>query len=115
MFPSMHMVGIRRSVVDKHPWLPVNVLVAFMKAKQLCYEELSEVGHLFTTMPWPVYELDEVRELMGRDYWRYGIEANAKEIEAMTRYTFDQGLSARQLTAAARSEERRVGKEDRRT
>jgi 4,5-dihydroxyphthalate decarboxylase len=99
MFPIMHMVGVRRSIVEKHPWLPVNVLVAFMKAKQLCYEELSEVGHLFTTMPWPVYELDEVRKLMGNDYWRYGIEENAKEIDAMTRYSFDQGLSARKLTA----------------
>jgi len=99
MFPIMHMVGVRRSIVEKHPWLPVNVLVAFMKAKALCYEELGEVGHLFTTMPWPVYEFQRVRELMGADYWRYGVHDNAKEIEAMTRYSFEQGLAARKLTA----------------
>jgi 4,5-dihydroxyphthalate decarboxylase len=99
MFPIMHMVGIRRSLVEKHPWLPVNVYVAFLKAKKLCYEELAEVGHLFTTMPWPVFEFQRVRELMGEDYWRYGIDENAKEIEAMTRYSFEQGLSARKLTA----------------
>ena len=99
MFPIMHMVGIRRSLVEKHPWLPVNIYVAFLKAKKLCYEELAEVGHLFTTMPWPVFEFQRVRELMGEDYWRYGIDENAKEIEAMTRYSFDQGLSARRLTA----------------
>lgn len=97
MFPIMHMIGIRRSIVEKHPWLPVNVYVAFLKAKQLCYEEMIEVGHLAQTMPWPVYELEQVRKLMGEDHWRYGIEENAKEIEAMTRYSFDQGISARKL------------------
>ena len=36
---------------------------------------------------------------MGEDYWRYGVDDNAKEIEAMTRYSFEQGLAARKLTA----------------
>ena len=36
---------------------------------------------------------------MGEDYWRYGVHECAAEIEAMTRYSFDQGLSARKLTA----------------
>jgi 4,5-dihydroxyphthalate decarboxylase len=57
------------------------------------------VGHLFTTMPWPVFEFQRVRDLMGEDYWRYGVEENAHEIEAMTRYSFEQGLAARKLTA----------------
>ena len=50
------------------------------------------------TMPWPVYELEQVRKLMGDDHWRYGIQENAKEIEAMIRYSYDQHLSARELT-----------------
>ena len=99
MFPIMHLVGIRRSIVDRHPWLPVNVYNAFVKAKAICMEELDEVGHLFTTLPWPVAERDEVKALMGEDYWRYGVHENAREIDAMTRYSFDQGLSARRLTA----------------
>jgi 4,5-dihydroxyphthalate decarboxylase len=99
MFPIMHLVGIRRSIVEQHPWLPVNVYNAFVKAKAICMEELDEVGHLFTTLPWPVAERDEVKALMGEDYWRYGVHENAAEIDAMTRYSFEQGLSARRLTA----------------
>ena len=38
--------------------------------------------------------------LMGDDYWRYGIADNMKEIEAMTRYSFEQGLTARKLVPA---------------
>jgi len=29
---------------------------------------------------------------MGDDYWRYGIEANRKELESVMRYTHEQGL-----------------------
>ncbi len=99
MFPIMHLVGVRRSIVEKHPWLPVNLYVAFLKAKALCYEEMEQVGHLAHTMPWPVYELEQVRKLMGPDHWKYGIQENEKEISAVTRYSFEQGISARKLEA----------------
>ena len=32
---------------------------------------------------------------MGDDYWRYGIEANRRELSAVMRYTFEQGLVKR--------------------
>ncbi len=99
MFPIMHIVGIRRSIVEQHPWLPVNLFAAYLEAKALCYRQLGQVGHLFTTLPWPVDEFARARELMGPDFWRYGVAENAKEIEAMTRYSFEQGLTARKLTA----------------
>ncbi len=97
MFPIMHLVGIRRSIVDRHPWLPVNVYLAYLEAKRICYRNLGQVGHLHTTLPWPVDEFAKARALMGEDYWRYGATANTAEIEAMTRYSFEQGLTARKL------------------
>jgi 4,5-dihydroxyphthalate decarboxylase len=99
MFPIMHLVGVRRTLVEQHPWLPVNVFQAFNQAKALCYRSLEEVGHLATTLPWPVHEMEAARALMGDDYWPYGVKENAREIEAMTRYAFEQGLSARTLAA----------------
>jgi 4,5-dihydroxyphthalate decarboxylase len=36
---------------------------------------------------------------MGRDFWRYGVKENAKEIDALTTYAFEQGLVDRKLTA----------------
>ncbi len=99
MFPIMHLIGVRRSLAEAHPWLPASVYAAFINAKRLCYANLEQVGHLYTTLPWPVVELERTRELMGEDYWRYGVHENAKEIAAMTRYSFDQGLSMRKLSA----------------
>lgn len=98
IFPIMHLVGIKKELVEKHPWLPVNVYNAFVKAKEWCYRDMEKVGHLFTTLPWPVDELEKARALMGRDFWRYGISENAKELEAMTRYAYEQGMTTRLLT-----------------
>jgi 4,5-dihydroxyphthalate decarboxylase len=99
LFPIMHVVGIRRSLAELHPWLPVNVFVAFLKAKALCYRELENIGHLYTTLPWPVEELERARALMGPDFWSYGVAKNLREIEAVTRYAVEQGLVSRHLTA----------------
>src|SRR6266581_1124884 len=33
IFPIMHITGIRRELVDKHPWLPAAVLKAFQQSK----------------------------------------------------------------------------------
>ncbi len=97
MFPIMHLVAIRRSIVEQHPWLPTHVYRAYLEAKAICYERLGEVGHLHTTLPWPVDEFAKARELMGEDFWPYGVADNAKEIEAMTRYAFEQGMTDRKL------------------
>ena len=50
-------------------------------------------------LPWVEAEALETRALMGEDYWRYGVKECAHEIEALTRYSYDQGLSERKLTA----------------
>ena len=98
IFPVMHIIGIRKSLAEAHPWLPVNVYNAFVQAKRLCMSELGQIGHLYISLPWGVAEFHESQALMGKDYWRYGIEENRPELEALTRYSFEQGLSARKLT-----------------
>jgi 4,5-dihydroxyphthalate decarboxylase len=97
IFPIMHLVGIRRSLVERYPWLPVNVQMAFEEAKRLCYLDLQKIGHLFTTLPWAVDELERTRRLMGQDFWAYGVQANRHVLETMTRYAAEQGLTLRCL------------------
>ena len=97
LFPIMHAVGIRRSLVEKYPWLAVNVYKAFLKAKALCMDELAEIGHLHATLPWPVHAYDHARKVMGEDYWAYGAHENKQALETLARYSFQQGLSVRQV------------------
>jgi 4,5-dihydroxyphthalate decarboxylase len=98
MFPIMHVVGIRRSLLEKHPWLAVNTYVAYQKAKEICYRQLETIGHLFTTLPWPVEGLARARALMGDDFWSYGVEGNQRELAAVSRYAVEQGIIDRQLS-----------------
>jgi 4,5-dihydroxyphthalate decarboxylase len=97
IFPTMHIIGIRRSLAERHPWLPVSVLKAFMRAKELTMYELGQIGHLFTSLPWGVSEFDKARALMGNDYWSYGFEPNRHVLETFTRYHHAQGLSQRKV------------------
>jgi hypothetical protein len=36
--------------------------------------------------------IQETKKLMGDGYWRYNVEANRKELEAVMRDTHEQGL-----------------------
>jgi 4,5-dihydroxyphthalate decarboxylase len=97
IFPIMHLVGIRKTLIERFPWLPVNVQLAFEEAKRLCLIDNAKIGHLYTTLPWAVDELARTRALMGQDFWPYGMQANHHVLDAMTRYAADQGLTARRL------------------
>jgi len=58
IFPIMHAIGIRRSLVDRHPWLAVSVYKAFLRAKQICLSELGQIGHLAVSLPWCVADYE---------------------------------------------------------
>jgi 4,5-dihydroxyphthalate decarboxylase len=97
IFPTMHIIGIRKSLVERHPWLPVSVFKAFLRAKELTMYELGQIGHLFVTLPWGVSEFEKARGMMGDDYWSYGLAANRHVLETFLRYHHEQGISARKV------------------
>ena len=98
LFPIMHALGIRADVHAKHPWLAASLYKAFGEAKKLATQDLEEVVALKLTLPWVASHARATRELMGHDFWPYGVEPNRKALEAMTRYSYEQGLSVRKLS-----------------
>jgi 4,5-dihydroxyphthalate decarboxylase len=97
IFPTMHIIGVRKALAERHPWLAVSVYKAFARAKELAMAELGQIGHLFVSLPWGVSEFHAARALMGEDYWSYGFEANRHVLETFTGYHHQQGLSARKV------------------
>jgi 4,5-dihydroxyphthalate decarboxylase len=97
IFPIMHAIGIRRSLVEKHPWLAVSVYKAFLKAKQIGMAELGQIGHLAVSLPWCVADYARARAALGEDYWSYGAHENRHVLDKLAGYSFDQGLSVRKL------------------
>ena len=92
----MHAVAMRADVAKEMPWLPAAVFRMYSEAKQIAYDNLASTGVLRTSLPWVTEEYEETRQLMGNDYWRYGMEANRKELEAVMRYTHQQGMVRKQ-------------------
>jgi 4,5-dihydroxyphthalate decarboxylase len=92
LFPIMHLVGIRRTLHERYPWLATSVYKAFLEAKALAMFNLCDVNALMVTLPWLVAETQETMAVMGPDFWRYGVHENMREIEAITQYAYEQGL-----------------------
>ena len=97
VLPIMHVLAIRRSLVEKHPWLANAVYDAFCMAKDLAVEGFSDVSALRVTLPWFAAELEETRELMGRDFWPYGIGPNRKALSLLLDYAHRHGTVDRLL------------------
>ena len=98
IFPIMHAVGVRREIVDRHPWLPASLCKAFADAKRIAEQDLRQVAALKIMLPWLVSEMQATDAVMGRDFWPYGVRANRHVLQTMARYSFRQGLAARELT-----------------
>lgn len=95
LFPIMHAVAVRKDAIEADPGLPKAVFEMYSQAKQLAYANLETTTSLKVTLPWVTQEFEDTRKLMGKDFWRYGIEANRKELELVMRYTHEQGLVKR--------------------
>lgn len=100
IFPIMHLVGVKKSLVEKHPWLPGSLFKAFEQARRAALPALSDATALHVSLPWLTAEAEWTRTVMGAEPWPYGIEPNMRTIKALLRYHFDQGLSHRKLTVS---------------
>ena len=83
----MHLIGIRRTLAEKHPWLPAAVLKAFEQSKAAAVAHLWDTSATKVTMPFVEERVAEARALMGDDYWPYGVDANRKTLETFLRTT----------------------------
>lgn len=97
-FPIMHTIVLRGEVYRENPWIAQELTKVFTEAKELGLNRLHDTSALQTSLPWQTYELESTIDLMGDDYWPYGVDANRSTLEAMTQYSYEQGLTNRKLS-----------------
>jgi 4,5-dihydroxyphthalate decarboxylase len=97
LFPIMHVLGVRRSLAEQHPWLPGALLKAFTEAKTIALDALSDTSATKVTMPF-VEDILGVTQKMSKDLWSYGVTPNVKTLEYFLRNHYEQGLSSRHLS-----------------
>jgi 4,5-dihydroxyphthalate decarboxylase len=100
LFPIMHTVVIRRDVYETNRWLAVSLLRAFEESKAIGRKRTHDMDVLAVSDPWWEPELEGVDALFGGDPFPYGLSANLATLEAVTQYSFEQGLSSRKLEPA---------------
>ena len=102
-FPIMHVIGIRKELIAQHPDLAPKAFRAFSEAKTRALAELTHMMRAsvpYFSVPWIESTWADAIATMGADYWRYGVDANRAELEAICRYSTAQSLSRRTLTIA---------------
>ena len=95
VFPIMHTVAIRRDVYERNRWVARSLFDAFGRAKALAAAELEETASFAGMLPWAYSDARAVKDVMGEDFWAYGLAANEKTVGTLLGYLKDQSLTQR--------------------
>lgn len=98
IFPIMHATAIKQEIVDKYPWVPINLMQAFEESKKVAYKRMENPR--IVPLAWFRYFLEEQEELLGADPWVYGLgEINRKALATLMQYSEEQGLIGRRMSS----------------
>ncbi len=98
VYPLMHAVGIRNSLMEQHPWIAEKLFHAFARAKDIAVADFEKLSAFALTMPWIEAEYRATQAVLGEDIWPYGVEANRKAIHTLCRYLHEQGFTGRRMS-----------------
>jgi 4,5-dihydroxyphthalate decarboxylase len=94
IFPINHGMVVRRSLAQKHPWIALNLLKAFQEADRIADRaRLEHVAYHLETGLLPA----EARTVLETSVASHGIAGNRKTLETLAQYSFEQGLTPRQM------------------
>jgi len=97
LFPTIHVLGVRRPTYEKNPWVLQSLFKA-IEASKLHWQ--ASRRNLSDTTPWAIKEIEDATALFGKDWYPYGVQQNAKDIQTLCDELQVQGLLARQLTVS---------------
>lgn len=96
IFPIMHVLGIRKEIIDKYPWVAVNMYAAFQQSKAIAMERM--LNPRVVPLAWYRTAWEEQEGLLGKDPWEYGLsDRNRHTLETLVGYSYEQGLIRRKI------------------
>ena len=99
IFPIMHCVAIKRPLLERHPWMAVNLYRAFEEAKDRSIARLRNMMISPTSRCRGIPTMRGARpEMFGQDFWPYGVAPNRTTLEAFLNFAFEQGVAHRKVT-----------------
>ena len=96
IFPIMHVVALRQDVVERHPWLPINLFRAFNEAKSRAMVRMQNPR--LASLAWYREAWEKQETILGKDPWEYGLtDKNRRTLEQLVRYSHQHGLINREI------------------
>jgi 4,5-dihydroxyphthalate decarboxylase len=97
IFPIMHVMGIKQEIVERHPWVPINMFHAFNRAKETAMKRLRNPR--IVPLAWYQEAMEEQEQILGPDPWEYGLtERNTRTLEMLAGFSHSMGLTRRPWT-----------------
>lgn len=97
IFPIMHVLGIKHEIVERYPWVPINLYHAFNQAKAMAMKRM--VNPRIVPLAWYREEWEEQEKILGPDPWEYGpTDGNKHNIETLAGYLHEHGLTRKKLS-----------------
>ena len=94
IFPIMHVMGVRQSVIEKNPWIAISMFHAFNESKAIAMQRGANPRNV--PLAWYSEAWEEQQELLGADPWEYGLtDRNRHTLETLAGYSLEQGLVRR--------------------
>ena len=94
LYPINHGGVIKREIVEKHPWTVLNLFNAFQQAAELADKQrMAYVGYHLETGLLPA----EADKALQQPLARHGIRFNRKVLDTWLQYTYEQGVTPRQM------------------
>jgi len=96
IFPIMHFMGLKRELVEQHPWVVANLYQAFEQSKAMAMKRIRNPRII--PLAWYQEAWEEQEALLGPDPWENGLTPrNRKNLETMVGYSHAQGLISRNI------------------
>jgi 4,5-dihydroxyphthalate decarboxylase len=97
VYPIMHCVVVRKTLLNDHPWLARNLYDAFEAARRAGVERAWDTTSSRFALPWAPAYMADAATVLGDDPFAYGIAANRVTLDAWTQYAYEQGVAHRRV------------------
>jgi 4,5-dihydroxyphthalate decarboxylase len=98
IWPIMHIIAMRRRILDDNPWVARNLYNAFLESKNRSVERLLDPAVSRYPLPWLPASGRRMADLFGGDPFPYGIEPNRATVGQLLAYAHQQGIAHRPAT-----------------
>jgi 4,5-dihydroxyphthalate decarboxylase len=89
-YHANHHVVVKRSILQEHPWVAMELYKAFQRSKEVAYEQARKTQSAY--LYFPGNDWKEQAAVFGEDPYPLGLRTMGKTIERAIRGSLEQGL-----------------------